>query len=74
MRKDPAPVANGKVATTPSGMRIDFDKGSACGTLLLSPQMTFELQYSFDRSTPVLVFSGAPPDGVSPLPRGRCPW
>lgn len=27
--------------------------------------MTFELQYSFDRSTPVLVFSGAPPDGVS---------
>lgn len=32
--KDRAPVANGKVATTPSGMRIDFDKGTACGTLL----------------------------------------
>jgi len=58
-------TANGKVVTTPTGMRIDFDKGTAYATLLLSRQMTFELQYSFDRSIPVLVFNGNPPDGVS---------
>jgi hypothetical protein len=58
-------TANGKVVTTTSGMRVDFDRGAGYGALLLSRQMTFELQLSFDRNTPVLVFSGNPPDGVN---------
>jgi len=58
-------TANGSVRTTPTGIRVDFDKGAGYGSLLLSRQMTYELQYSFDQSIPVLVFNGNPPDGVS---------
>ncbi len=58
-------TAQGSIRTTPTGMRVDFDKGAAYGSLLLSRQMSFELLLSFDRNIPVLVFSGNPPDGVS---------
>jgi hypothetical protein len=58
-------TAKGTIRTTPTGMRVDFDEGAGYGSLLLSRQMTFELQYSFDQSIPVLVFTGSPPDGVS---------
>lgn len=58
-------TANGSVRTTPTGMRVDFDKDAGYGSLLLSRQMTFDLLLSLDRNIPVLAFNGSPPDGVS---------
>ena len=58
-------VIQGTVRTTPSGMRVDFERGAGYDALLLSRQMTFELQPSFDQNAPVLSFTGSAPDGVS---------
>ena len=49
------------VRTTPTGLHIDFDSGSAYPGLLLSRRMDF----TFTLGTRMLAFSGDAPDGVS---------
>lgn len=51
------------VRTTPTGVRIDFDRNSGYAGLLLSRQMEFQLQQTGGNS--VLTFDADSPDGVN---------